>query len=108
MSVTLHTNLGDLKVELFCEDAPRTCENFLALCASEYYDNTSFHRNIKGFMIQGGDPTGTGRGGQSIWGGKFNDVAIGAAPFVIAMLAMILILIWAPFLATWLPTLVYH
>ena len=47
MSVTLHTNLGDLKVELFCEDAPRTCENFLALCASEYYDNTSFHRNIK-------------------------------------------------------------
>ena len=73
MSVTLHTNLGDLKVELFCEDAPRTCENFLALCASEYYDNTSFHRNIKGFMIQGGDPTGTGRGGQSIWGGKFPD-----------------------------------
>ena len=73
MSVTLHTNLGDLKVELFCEDAPRTCENFLALCASEYYDNTSFHRNMKGFMIQGGDPTGTGRGGASIWGGKFED-----------------------------------
>ena len=73
MSVTLHTNLGDLKVELFCEDAPRTCENFLALCASEYYDNTSFHRNMKGFMIQGGDPTGTGRGGASIWGGKFPD-----------------------------------
>ena len=52
MSVTLHTNLGDLKVEIFCEDVPRTAENFLALCASEYYNNTSFHRNIKGFMIQ--------------------------------------------------------
>lgn len=51
-SVTLHTNLGDLKLELFCEDAPRTCENFLALCASGYYDGTLFHRNIKAFMIQ--------------------------------------------------------
>jgi cyclophilin family peptidyl-prolyl cis-trans isomerase len=45
----------------------------LALCASGYYDNTKFHRNIKGFMIQGGDPTGTGKGGTSIWGGKFAD-----------------------------------
>lgn len=48
-------------------------QNFLALCASGYYDNTIFHRNIKGFMIQGGDPTGTGKGGTSIWGKKFND-----------------------------------
>jgi cyclophilin family peptidyl-prolyl cis-trans isomerase len=48
-------------------------QNFLALCASGYYDGTIFHRNIKGFMIQGGDPTGTGRGGNSIWGRKFND-----------------------------------
>ncbi|ERN19499.1 hypothetical protein AMTR_s00069p00204060 [Amborella trichopoda] len=48
-------------------------QNFLALCASGYYDGTIFHRNIKGFMIQGGDPTGTGKGGTSIWGGKFND-----------------------------------
>ena len=53
MSCTLHTNLGDLKVELFCEDTPRAAENFLALCASGYYDGTSFHRNIKGFMVQG-------------------------------------------------------
>lgn len=57
--MTLHTNLGDLKLELFCEDAPRTCENFLALCASGYYDGTPFHRNIKAFMIQvGGDAVG--------------------------------------------------
>lgn len=48
-------------------------QNFLALCASGYYDATIFHRNIKGFMIQGGDPTGTGKGGTSIWGKKFND-----------------------------------
>jgi cyclophilin family peptidyl-prolyl cis-trans isomerase len=48
-------------------------QNFLALCASGAYDNTIFHRNIKGFMVQGGDPTGTGKGGQSIWGRPFND-----------------------------------
>ncbi|URD92929.1 Aminotransferase [Musa troglodytarum] len=73
MSVTLHTNLGDIKCEVFCDEVPKTAENFLALCASGYYDGTIFHRNIKGFMIQGGDPTGTGKGGTSIWGKKFND-----------------------------------
>ncbi|EIW72300.1 hypothetical protein TREMEDRAFT_66807 [Tremella mesenterica DSM 1558] len=73
MSVTLHTTHGDLKIEVFCEAVPRTSENFLALCASGVYDNTIFHRNIKGFMIQGGDPTGTGKGGQSIWGKPFPD-----------------------------------
>jgi len=71
--VTLRTTLGEVKVEVFCEDTPKTAENFLALCASGYYDGTCFHRNIKGFMIQGGDPTGTGKGGKSIWGGKFPD-----------------------------------
>ncbi|KAL0397795.1 UNVERIFIED_CONTAM: Peptidyl-prolyl cis-trans isomerase CYP18-1 [Sesamum calycinum] len=73
MSVTLHTNLGDIKCEIFCDEVPKTAENFLALCASGYYDGTIFHRNIKGFMIQGGDPTNTGKGGTSIWGKKFND-----------------------------------
>jgi peptidyl-prolyl cis-trans isomerase-like 3 len=75
-SVTLHTNLGDLKMELYCEEAPRTAQNFLALAASGYYDSTIFHRNIRGFMVQGGDPTGTGKGGRSIYGtpsGKFPD-----------------------------------
>ena len=57
-AVTLHTDLGDLKLELFCENCPKTCENFLALCASDYYNSTVFHRNIPKFMIQGGDPTG--------------------------------------------------
>lgn len=51
-SVTLHTNLGDVKIELHCEEVPRTAENFLALAASGAYDGTAFHRNIKGFMIQ--------------------------------------------------------
>ncbi|MBW0472782.1 hypothetical protein O181_012497 [Austropuccinia psidii MF-1] len=73
MSVTLHTNLGDLKVEIFAEAVPRAAENFLALCASGYYNTCIWHRNIKGFMIQTGDPTGTGKGGQSIWGKPFAD-----------------------------------
>lgn len=47
MSVTLHTDVGDIKIELFCEQCPKTCENFLALCASDYYNGCLFHRNIK-------------------------------------------------------------
>lgn len=73
MSVTLHTTHGDLKIEVFCESVPKTAENFLALCASNYYDGSLFHRNIKAFMVQTGDPTGSGKGGQSIWGGTFQD-----------------------------------
>ncbi|KAJ6458885.1 cyclophilin-type peptidyl-prolyl cis-trans isomerase [Mycena vulgaris] len=73
MSVTLHTTLGELKLEIFCEAVPKTAENFLALCASNYYDGCIFHRNIKGFMVQTGDPAGTGKGGQSIWGKPFSD-----------------------------------
>lgn len=73
MSVTIHTDVGDIKFELFVEQCPKTCENFLALCASDYYNGCVFHRNIKGFMIQTGDPTNTGKGGSSIWGRKFED-----------------------------------
>lgn len=61
MSVTLHTDLGDIKLELYCQQCPKTCENFLALAASGRYNNTIFHRNIPGFMVQGGDPTNTGK-----------------------------------------------
>ena len=70
MSVTIHTSVGDLKLEIFCDTAPRTAFNFLALAASGAYDGTTFHRNIRGFMIQAGDTaeqTGT-KGGESIWG----------------------------------------
>lgn len=73
MSVTIHTTHGDLKFELYCELAPKAAKNFLALCAKGYYDNTIFHRNIKGFIIQGGDPSGTGKGGESIYGPYFED-----------------------------------
>lgn len=56
MSVTLHTTRGDLKIEVFCEAVPRTAENFLALCASSFYDGSPFHRLIPNFMIQTGSP----------------------------------------------------
>ena len=68
MSVTLHLEgFGDLKFELQCKEAPMACRNFLALSAKNYYSGTKFHRNIRGFIIQGGDPTGTGKGGESIY-----------------------------------------
>ncbi|KAI6172826.1 Peptidyl-prolyl cis-trans isomerase [Aphelenchoides besseyi] len=73
MSVTLHTTLGDIKLELFCERCPRTCENFLALCGTDKYNNCVFHRVVKGFIVQTGDPTNTGKGGQSIWNEPFAD-----------------------------------
>lgn len=63
-ALTLHTSLGDVKLELACGDCPRTCENFLALAGSGYYDNTIFHRNIKGFMIQVGMDVCRGSGGE--------------------------------------------
>ncbi|KAJ1966040.1 cyclophilin peptidyl-prolyl cis-trans isomerase Cyp8 [Dipsacomyces acuminosporus] len=67
------TNFGDLNLELYCDKAPRTCYNFIRLALSGYYRGTKFHRSIKNFMIQGGDPTGTGRGGKSFWGSDFKD-----------------------------------
>lgn len=71
--VRIHTNLGHLNVELHCDLTPRTCENFIGLCEMGYFDDTLFHRSIRDFMIQGGDPTGTGKGGESIYGDPFKD-----------------------------------
>ena len=71
--VVFETNQGEIEVQLFPEMAPKTCENFIGLVEKGYYDGLIFHRIIKKFMIQGGDPTGTGRGGESLWGGKFKD-----------------------------------
>ena len=70
---TMKTNMGDIKIRLFAELAPKTVENFTTHAKNGYYDGLIFHRVIKDFMIQGGDPTGTGCGGQSIWGDKFED-----------------------------------
>ena len=58
--VRFTTNMGPLNFELHCEYAPKTCENFIKLCQKGYYDGTKFHRSIRHFMIQGGDPLGTG------------------------------------------------
>lgn len=71
--VKLETSQGTITVKLFPKIAPKTCENFTELVKKGYYNGIIFHRIIKGFMIQGGDPTGTGRGGQSIWGMPFED-----------------------------------
>ena len=71
--VVFETTQGNFEITLKPEVAPKTCENFLGLVQKGYYEGTIFHRIIKEFMIQGGDPTGTGRGGESIWNKKFND-----------------------------------
>ncbi|RKY41960.1 MAG: peptidylprolyl isomerase [Candidatus Makaraimicrobium thalassicum] len=71
--VVLETNQGMIEIELMPEVAPKACENFTALVEKGYYDGMIFHRVIKNFMIQGGDPTGTGRGGASVWGKPFED-----------------------------------
>lgn len=72
-SAVIETNKGTIRFELLETDAPKTTENFITLAERGYYNGVIFHRVIKGFMIQGGDPTGTGRGGESAWGGRFDD-----------------------------------
>jgi cyclophilin family peptidyl-prolyl cis-trans isomerase len=72
-TAVIQTNKGTIRFELLEEDAPKTTENFITLAERGYSDGVIFHRVIPSFMIQGGDPTGTGRGGESAWGGRFND-----------------------------------
>ncbi|XP_074301916.1 peptidyl-prolyl cis-trans isomerase CYP71-like [Silene latifolia] len=72
-NVILHTTMGDIHMKLYPEECPKTVENFTTHCRNGYYDNLIFHRVIKGFMIQTGDPLGDGTGGQSIWGREFED-----------------------------------
>lgn len=69
----IKTNMGTIELELFPKEAPKAVENFTKLANKGYYDGVIFHRVIDNFMIQGGDPTGTGRGGESIWGKPFED-----------------------------------
>lgn len=70
---TMHTSMGDIKIKLFPDKTPRTAENFITHAKNGYYNGLKFHRVIKDFMIQGGDPLGNGTGGESIWGEKFED-----------------------------------
>ncbi|KAN0076815.1 Cyclophilin-like domain containing protein [Tylopilus felleus] len=72
-SVVLETNMGDIQLELYWDHAPKTCKNFTELTKKGYYNGVLFHRIIADFMIQSGDPTGTGRGGTSIYGQRFED-----------------------------------
>jgi len=69
----MKTNMGDIEIKLFPKEAPKTVENFTTHAKNGYYNGIIFHRVIKDFMIQGGDPEGTGRGGESIWGRSFAD-----------------------------------
>lgn len=69
----MHTTMGDIKIRLFPNEAPKAVENFLTHAENGYYNGLKFHRVIKDFMIQGGDPMGTGCGGESIWGKPFED-----------------------------------
>lgn len=71
--VVFETNQGTIEIQLFANIAPKACENMVGLIKKGYYDGLIFHRVIKDFMIQGGDPTGTGRGDQSLWGRSFED-----------------------------------
>jgi len=71
--VLLTTSHGDIEIELWSKEVPKACRNFVQLCLEGYYDTVIFHRLVKDFVIQGGDPTGTGRGGESIYGAEFKD-----------------------------------
>ncbi|NWS75257.1 CWC27 protein, partial [Crotophaga sulcirostris] len=71
--VLLRTTAGDIDIELWSKETPKACRNFIQLCMEEYYNNTIFHRVVPGFIVQGGDPTGTGSGGDSIYGAPFKD-----------------------------------
>ncbi|CAH8666980.1 unnamed protein product [Schistosoma margrebowiei] len=69
--VILKTTVGEIEIELWSKEAPKACRNFVQLCMEGYYNDTSFHRLVRGFIVQGGDPTGTGEGGESIYGQPF-------------------------------------
>ena len=69
----INTNMGTIEIEIFADKTPKTVENFVGLANKGFYDGIIFHRVIADFMLQGGDPTGTGRGGESLWGKSFED-----------------------------------
>ena len=77
----IKTNMGDIELELFAKETPKTVDNFVQLAKKGYYKGIIFHRVIANFMIQGGDPTGTGTGGESVWGNKFEDEIVPSLVF---------------------------
>ena len=77
----IKTNMGTMELELFRDKTPKTVENFVGLANKGFYNGIIFHRVIANFMIQGGDPTGSGRGGESLWGGRFEDEIVPGLKF---------------------------
>jgi len=84
LHAVMETDLGAIEIEFLPGDAPKAVENFRLLSEHGYYDGVTFHRIVKGFMLQGGDPEGTGRGGMSAWGGKFDDEIKSDSPLYLA------------------------
>ena len=80
MNATIETSKGTIEIELYQSDAPKTVANFTGLAEQGYFNGIIFHRIAKGFVIQGGDPTGTGRGGKSIYGNEFDDELNSSTP----------------------------
>ena len=80
MHAIIETDKGGIELEFFPADAPKGVENFRLLAEHKYYDGLTFHRIVKGFMLQGGDPAGNGSGGESAWGGEFADEINPASP----------------------------
>ena len=72
IQVLLLTSVGDIDVELWSKETPKACRNFVQLCLEGYYNGTIFHRLVHDFIVQGGDPTGTGHGGESVYGKPFS------------------------------------
>ena len=81
VTMVMETTQGIIELKLMSKVAPKACENFMKLAEKKYYDGIIFHRVIKEFMLQGGDPTGTGAGGESIWGKPFQDECISSVTF---------------------------
>ena len=77
----IKTNMGTIEIEMYADQTPKTVENFVGHAQKDYYNGVIFHRVIENFMIQGGDPTGTGRGGESIWGKPFADEIVPSLTF---------------------------
>ena len=77
----IKTNMGTIEIELYEKQTPKTVENFIGLAKKGYYNGIILHRVIDNFMIQGGDPTGTGRGGESLWGDAFEDEIVDTLKF---------------------------
>ena len=81
ITMVMETSQGKIEIKLLPKTAPKACENFIKLAEKKYYDGIIFHRVIKEFMLQGGDPTGTGSGGESIWGEPFQDECVESVTF---------------------------